>query len=194
MKHTLSAYAQEQGQSISSETGRRTDAIKIGLEHCSNPMVPVLYERFAWLLVVVAWAALLARLEALAAVHRLAWAWVERHFGILAALRAGCRVKGALATVATVAATAATAIATAAAVAIATGAVTAAAIAGTVAVATAALGLACLSAAWASLRIRESTGRVKILLTGRKGELVATIAAGKRSIAHYSLNLSRPSH
>ena len=159
-------------------------------------MVPVLYERFAWLLVVVAWAALLARLEALAAVHRLAWAWVERHFGILAALRAGCRVKGALATVATVAATAAAATitATAAAVAIATGAVTAAAIAGTVAVATAALGLACLSAAWASLRIRESTGRVKILLTGRKGELVATIAAGKRSIAHYSLNLSRPSH
>ena len=156
-------------------------------------MVPVLYERFAWLLVVVAWAALLARLEALAAVHRLAWAWVERHFGILAALRAGCRVKGALATVATVAATAAAATITAT-VAIATGAVTAAAIAGTVAVATAALGLACLSAAWASLRIRESTGRVKILLTGRKGELVATIAAGKRSIAHYSLNLSRPSH
>lgn len=162
-------------------------------------MVPVLCERPCYRLVVVAWAALLARLEALAAINRLAWAWVERNFGVLTALRASCRVQGSLTTVATVVSAAAAAAvvsaAAATAVAIAAGAVSAAA-AAAVAIATAlatALCLALLSAAWASLRIGESTGRVKILLTGRKGELVATIAAGKRSIAHYSLNLSRPS-
>ena len=126
-------------------------------------------------------------LEALAAVHRLARARVEGNLGLLAAFAAGSRVECALATTATAEATLAT-------IAIATAVAIVAAVTAAVAVTTGvvALRLACLAAARAALRFRESARRVKILLTCREHELVAAIAAGKRSIAHFRLNLSCP--
>lgn len=154
------------------------------------PMVPVIQ---VGTLCLPARAARLARLEALAAVDRLARAWVERYFGFLAAFAAGRRVQGALAAaIATVAA------ATAAAVVTTTVAIATVAAATTVAIATAvavttsiALALSLLTAGRAALGIRKSSRRVKILLTRRERKLVAAIATGQRSIAHFLLNLSR---
>ncbi len=140
-------------------------------------------------LVVVSRGGVLPVLEALTAIHRLARAGIEWHFGLLSAFGAGGRVERALAAARAVAA-AATAAVTAAATAVAIVAVAADT---AVAVATGiSLRLACLSARRASLRFRESSRRVKILLTRREHELVAAIATGKRTIAHFRLNLSCP--
>lgn len=123
------------------------------------------------LVVVVPRAGRPTALEALTAIHRLAWAWVEGNFRFLTALRACCRVECALTT----------AIAVAAASTISAAAVTTAE-----AVTIVALLLASLPARRASLWIGKSPRRVEILLTRREHKLVAAIATGKRSIAHVS--------
>lgn len=125
----------------------------------------------SYLVAIVSWARGLPGLEALAAIHRLAWAGVERYFRFLAAFRACSRVQCALA--------AATAVAAASTI-------SAAAVAAAEAISIVTLLLAGLSARRASLWIGESSRRVEILLTRREHKFVAAVAAGKRSIAHVS--------
>lgn len=127
-----------------------------------------------------------ASLEALTAVNRLSWAWIERYFGFFPAFAARGRVKRALpAAVATKVATTRTGVPTTVAV-VTKATAMAKAIATTVS-----LRLALLPTARASLWFGKTSGRVKILLTSREHELVAAIATGKRTIAHFRLNLPR---
>jgi hypothetical protein len=143
-------------------------------------------------------------LEAVPAKNRLAWRWIERHFGLLAAFRTRRRIQlswsGGIP--ATIVATRGVSAAVAAIIAIAAGGISTAsarvattaaripatarrtAIGGISAARLRALRLAGLTTCRASLRIRESSLLIKFLLTCREHEFLAAVAAGQRSFAH----------
>lgn len=137
-----------------------------------------------------------AVLEAVTAKDRLAWCWLERHFGGLATLRAGCCEELARSARSTVVIAAARAVAR---TATATATTAVAASATTTAVSTAAargtssataLSLACRAAVCATLWLREASLRIELLLTSSERELLPTITTCQRTISHRLLNLS----